>query len=120
MRRGARDIQAPHLPTRRHAGGFSQLWVPGAWRTLQPYSQAASLACLGMTIQSRSLGPQWYALSQNEGNPALNDVVYSIGGLLPPAIRERIAAFSFTCLPMQLHAVSEPALAVRACMHVAA
>jgi hypothetical protein len=48
------------------------------------------------------------ALPQNEGNPALNDVVYSIGGLLPPAIRERIAAFSFTCLPMQLHAVSGP------------
>lgn len=43
---------------------------------------------------------------QEEGNPAVNDVLYSVGSLLPPGIRERIAAFSFTCLPMQLHAVS--------------
>lgn len=42
----------------------------------------------------------------DDANPALNDLVYSVGALLPPRLRAAIAAFSFTCLPMQLHAVS--------------
>ena len=44
---------------------------------------------------------------QDDANPALNDLVYSVGALLPPRLRAAIAAFSFTCLPMQLHAVRQ-------------
>lgn len=43
---------------------------------------------------------------QEGANPALVDLAHSVGTLLPTAVREGIAAFSFTCLPMQLHAVS--------------
>ncbi|KAI3434991.1 hypothetical protein D9Q98_003043 [Chlorella vulgaris] len=42
----------------------------------------------------------------DEANPALNDFVYNVSGLLPAPLRSAVADFSFTCLPMQLHAVS--------------
>jgi hypothetical protein len=45
-------------------------------------------------------------LCQDDANPALNDLVYQVGGLLPGRLRTAIAGYSFTCLPMQLHAVS--------------
>lgn len=42
----------------------------------------------------------------DETNPAINEMVYGVGELLPVPLRDAIAEFSFTCLPMQLHAVS--------------
>ncbi|KAL4435606.1 hypothetical protein ABPG77_002569 [Micractinium sp. CCAP 211/92] len=42
----------------------------------------------------------------HDTNPALIEMVYSLSGLLPAQLRDAIAGFSFTCLPMQLHAVS--------------
>lgn len=42
---------------------------------------------------------------QTGANPAWVDLVHSAGSLLPPRLRDAIAGFTFTCLPMQLHAV---------------
>ena len=33
------------------------------------------------------------------------DLVHNVGALLPPGLRDSVARFSFSCLPMQLHAV---------------
>jgi phosphatidate cytidylyltransferase len=39
-------------------------------------------------------------------NPAWVDLVHNVGALLPERLRSAIAGYTFTCLPMQLHAVS--------------
>ena len=40
-----------------------------------------------------------------DADPALVEAVHATAALLPPRMRRAIAAFSFSCLPMQLHAV---------------
>lgn len=47
--------------------------------------------------------------TQDGANPAAVDLAHTVGALLPAPVRQAIAAFHFTCLPMQLHAVRGPA-----------
>ena len=49
------------------------------------------------------------------------DLVHNVGGLLPQRLRGAIAGYTFTCLPMQLHAVScgafcSAAFALKCCL----
>lgn len=74
-------------------------------------------------LQSRSTTPTPNPLPrplpphppQHDTNPALTEAILTLGALLPPAARDAVAGFSFTCLPMQLHAVSRPCLCCPRC-----
>lgn len=85
-----------------------------------PCLTSPAVACLLCPISTRRrapahlLGPTCCDLpaladppshSQTGANPAWVDLVHSAGSLLPPRLRDAIAGFTFTCLPMQLHAV---------------
>ena len=105
---GARDVQAAHFPPGRCTGACGAA-VPVATSGLLGVWWPEAAPPPG---RPRRVLPTWlpprpasHPAQQEGANPAVVDLVYSVAPLLPPRLRGAVARFSFTCLPMQLHAV---------------